>query len=360
MSMRWANSGRLPDIKRVIDRFQLYDRILQRNTALIQGYGTPCTSYRNTSINEIGVSPDPDTSIKCYCWSTPVAGGGSTYTQEMQPDRFHFLCSGTGWLEVNNSVGGYQKFGYKEHIFSTPSKLTRSTKDLVISGKRNDSYNLSGSSLSGTLDTDMITLSNFKDIDYILISDFSEDFANRLKYYYTVDNTNWVELNTISFTSSIVANKEATLSLPVGSTQIKFRILLEKRNATATSPKWNSIKFRYRHSYKLSELDDRFSDIEIPAFLASREQTSTYVEGSTEHGGWITRFPTKFKTLPNTNIENADIIKFLKGTYSDFTFQTSDVLKATYGESSQILHRSFEAVLVRDGHDFLKIAHYLL
>lgn len=359
--MKWS-APRVPDIKGVVDKFHLYDRILQRNVSLIQGFGTPCTYWRNKAISPIGVSPNPATSTKCYCWSTPVDGGGSTTGQTVQPQRDHFLCSGTGWLDVEGGGGGYQKYGYREHIFSTPSVLTANSKDVIVSGTRNSSYIVSGSSASGTLTTERITLNKFKDFNYLLVNDEFDAAANRVDYSYSLNDTTWIPLtltNTTGITKNI-GNRQATISLPVGTSYIRFRITLLKRVATAPSPKWNSLRFRYRNTLTLAEIDPRFEDIQIPAFLASREQIAQQVEGSAQNMGWITRFPLKWKTLPDTDIESSDVIRFLKGTFVGLNFEVHDLLKFTYGESTQILHRGFESVLVRDGNDVLKIAAYLL
>lgn len=354
--MRWSQP-RVPDIKGVIDRFQLYDRILQRNVALIQNFGTPCTYWRNTSITPTGGSPTNAT--KCYCWSDPTDGGGTSGNQTIQPDRFHFLCGGTGYIDVNNEGGGYQKYGYREHIISTPSTLTLSP-GVVITGNRNSCYGLSGGELNGTITTEMISFSLFKDVDYILFNDVTDPNINRVDYFYSTDGSNWTQFTTTAYTTTLLANKQATLTLPSNATQIQFRIVLRKRTADVPSPKWNSIRFRYRQLLTLAEIDPRFSTATYPAFLASREQQQMLVEGSAEHGGWVTKFPLKFWILPDATVENADIIKFLTGTYANMLFSTADVIKYTYGNSAQILHRGFKAEFIRDDHDVLKIANYLI
>jgi len=359
--MKWAGS-RVPDIKGIIDRFQLYNRILQRNQNLIWAYGTPCTYWRNKAISPIGISPNPATSTKCYCWATPVDGGGTSPSQIMQPQRDHFLCSGNGWLDVEGSGGGYQKYGYREYLFSTPSVLTASSKDVIISGTRGSSYILSGVSTSGTLTTERITLTKFRDVNYLLVNDESDPAINRIEYSYSLNDTTWIPLvltNTTGITKNI-ANRQAALTLPIGTGYIRFRITILKKTATVPSPKWNSLRFRFRNLLALNEIDPRFEDILIPAFLASREQVSQIVEGSAQNAGWVTRFPIKWKTLPDADIENSDVIRFLKGTFSGLNFEIHDLIKYTYGESTQILHRGFESMLVRDGNDVLKIATYLL
>ena len=179
--MRWAQP-RVPDIKGVFDKFQIFNRVLQRNVALLWAYGSPCISWRNSAITPTGTFPSG--ALKCYCWSTPTDGGGSSDITAAQPDRFHFLCGGTGILDVDGKGGGYQRYGYREHIFSTPSTLTRSTNDLIIGGDRKSNYFLSGVSLNGTLTTEKITFDKFKSVDYVLMNDTTNAAENRIDYLY--------------------------------------------------------------------------------------------------------------------------------------------------------------------------------
>jgi hypothetical protein len=179
-------------------------------------------------------------------------------------------------------------------------------------------------------------------------------------YLYSVDRTNWTQLTTTTYTDNLLANKESTLVLPSTTTQIQFRIILRKKALNVPSPQWNSIRFRYRQGYTLAEIDPRFSTYTYPSFLASREQSTAIIEGSTDHGGWVTKFPLKFWVLPESTVENADVIQFLAGTYQGMLFATSDVIKYTYGNDTQILHRGFKAELIRDNHDVLKIAKFLI
>ena len=125
--MRWS-SPRTPDIFNVVKKYQLYDRILQRNVALAKGYGLPASYYRSSALTPEGLIPSQNVT-RCYCWNAPIEGGSTaTPTLGQQPDRSHFLCSGLGVLNVddtgididNGTGGGYSKYGYKENIFSEP------------------------------------------------------------------------------------------------------------------------------------------------------------------------------------------------------------------------------------------------
>ena len=362
--MQWSME-RLPNVKKIVDRYHLYDRTVNRNVQKMRAAGTPCTFWRNMSITEIGTFPD--NVVKCYCWTTPVEGGGTTNLQVAQPDRKHFLCSGTGILDSNvvGTIGqvvggGYQKYGYREHLFSTPTKLTKSSNNLVISGTRGSSYTLSGNSLDETLTTERLSLINFKEVDYLLVNEQSDLTQNRIEYSYSTDDVTWHSMTESDWFLSPIANKSLALTLSTGIHYVRFKIRLRKKQASSPSPQWNSIRFRYRNHYKFNEIDPIFSDIEIPAFLAGREQQATIVEQADNGSGWVTKYPLQFWVLPDAAVHNADVIKFLKGTYKDMSFETQSVKKYTYGENMQILHRDFEAKLIRDGNDLLGITKYLI
>lgn len=351
---------KLPDVRGIIDRYHIYERILDRNYVKLAGAGTPCTFYRNQSITPIGNLPKDG--IKCYCWSTPTGDPN----QKAQPDRSHFLCMGTGYISIyqNNSefagIGGYQKYGYVEHTFSTVSGLTASSANIIIGGERNSSYSITGNSLSETLITNNLTLTRLKEVNYFLANDITDTITNnnRITYSYSLDNgTNWINLTMTDYTASKLANRIATFTLPINTEHIKFKITLQKRNTTSVSPKFNSIRFRYRNMFALKEIDPRF-DVNIPSFLAAREQQSQEI--SQGQYGWSTKYPLNFWTMPDANVENADLIKFLQGTYADYIFETSQVRKYTYGPFTQITHKGFEGGLLRDENDLLGIVHYFI
>jgi hypothetical protein len=96
----------------------------------------------------------------------------------------------------------------------------------------------------------------------------------------------------------------------------------------------------------------------MPAFLAARDQQSKEIAQG--EFGWSTRFPLKWNTLPEVNIDNEDIIKFLQGTFVGQIFVTKNLTKFTYGADLQITHRGFESTFIRDRTDLLGITYYLL
>ena len=362
--MRWS-SPRTPDIFNVVKKYQLYDRILQRNVALAKGYGLPCSYWRASDLTPEGTIPKTD-KTRCYCYTSPIEGGTSTTQSPLgqQGQRDHFLCSGTSILDVKDTNGislggGYQRYGYREHIYSTPSKLTFDTSNLIISGTRGSNYTLSGASLNGTLTTERILLTNLLDVNYFLVNDEVDSNVNRIDYYYSTDDITWIQITMSAYTNLKLAKRQGALTLPEGTEYVRFRITLRKRSAASPSPKWNFIKFRYRNMKTLREIDPSFA-IDIPAFLIIRDQQTAVIEGSTQGGGWVTKYPLKFKTLPDATIENSDVLTFLQGTFQDYIFQVQNVIKNSYGPYSQILHRDFQAEYIRDDNDIMKIAHLLL
>jgi hypothetical protein len=339
---------KLPDVKGVMDRYGILNRMINRNRVKMAGAGSPCTYWRNSAISKTGLTPEGLT--KCYCWATPTGSGDS---QQSAPDRRHFLCMGTGYLE------GYQKYGYKETVLSTPSAFTKSSQNLVISGERGSAYSLTGTSLSETLTSGVITLTRFKEVDHFLANDATDADQNRVEYEYSLDGTNWTAITMVAYTGeSRLANKQSSgFTLPTSTGSIQFRIRLKKRFASSPSPKWNSIRFRYRNQLTLREIDHRFA-IDIPSFLAAREQQKKSIEQG-EHG-WTTKFPVEWWTLPEADIQNADILMFLIGGMEGYRFETKNMREVMYGSTLQILHKSFESAFLRDNKDLLGIVHYFI
>jgi len=338
------HGDRLPAIKSVMDRYRILNRMVDRNRSKMWAAGSPCTYWRNVSIDKMGALVTNQT--KCYCWATP-AGADS---QQSQPDRKHFLCMGTGFLS------GYQKYGYNEITFSTLSTLSKSSANLVITGDRGSSYILSGTTLAETLTTDKVILTNFKDVTFFLANDYIDSDQSKIEYEYTTDDSTWHIITMSNYTSPL-ANKQGALTLPADSAFVRFRIRLRKRLATVPSPKWNSIRFRFRKHVMLKELDPRF-DISMPSFLAAREQQTRTIEQS--EYGWTTKFPVEWWILPDANVLNTDIITFLQGTYQGQMFQVKNLREYSYGANLQILHKGFESALIRDKDELLGIVHYLM
>lgn len=337
--MRWSNPVRV-DIRGVIDRHQLYYRQININRAKMRGAGTPATYYRNTAITFYGTPPKD--AIKCYCW-----GEG---TDKEQPNRSHPLCMGTGYLS------GYQKYGYEELVISTPSNVTKST-NVVISDKNKFIISGSVTSIQETITTEVFQLSNFYGVDRLLVADAIEPDQNRVDYYYSVDGSPWVQLTFETYSSTRLGNKQATnFSLYANPKTIQFRIILRKRVASAQSPRFNSLRFRYRNQLSLLEIDS-IHKIEIPAFLTSREQGPIVVEQG--EFGWKTTQPFQWWVLPEAHIENGDIITFLKGEFKDQKYEVQELTPYTHGPEMIVTHRQFKANFVRDNKDIVPAIEFL-
>jgi hypothetical protein len=317
------------------------------------GAGSPCTYWKNESIDFYGKFNTDLT--QCYCWDKDDSSDNPTTASKAQPDKDHFLCMGTGML------GGYQKYGYEEIVFSTPSTFTTSNAALTVgtdSTGEPDRFILSGSLTNGTLDTENYTLENFKGVDHFIIKDRTTLGTNRIKYHYSTDDgSNWTELTMTEYTDNDLGTEQASgFTLPEGATQVKFRVEMERRYTSSPSPLFNSLRFRYRNQIKLADMDTRFSSVAIPAFLASREQT--VMEVTQGEQGWKTVRPTRWWVLPEAGIKNNDIIMFLEGEFQNQKYEIQNLVEHTHGPSLQVIHRSFESAFLRDKYDIIRIIDF--
>lgn len=340
--MKWS-TPRLPDVRRVSDKFQVYNTIINRNRAIITGSGSPTTFWRNQSITPVGTI---NTSLtRCYCYDA----------QANTADKKHFLCAGTGFLEA------YQKYGYTEVIVATPTVGVTKTANIIVSGTRGSAFTLSGTSLSETITSPRYTLTNFKAVDYFFANENVDLVNNRIEYSYTTDETTWIPLvlTVYSNYSTIpIANKTATFTLPEGTTHIRFRAVLKRKTSASPAPAFNCIRFRYRNQYNLGDIDDRFSYINMPAFLASKEQVTQQVEQG--EFGFTTSYPLRFWVLPDALIWEGDVLQFLVGTLAGYKFECKSLIPYLYGPQQQLSHRGFESAFIRDKNDLLGITQYLI
>ena len=350
--MKWSVPFRV-DPRSVIDKYHLYDRTLNRNRAKMRAAGSPCTLFRNSAITLYGTAPEGLT--KCYCWSK--SGDDELATEvNSQPKKDHFLCMGTGYLQ------GYTKYGYKSIVISTPSNLTFASSNIIIGQDSNgepDRIIISGSTLIDSVETENFTLTNFQEVDLFLAKDSTDGDSNKVTYYYSIDDGgSWIEIIMINYEDNALGNKQASeFSLPLGTIQIKFKIELEKRLPGNSSPKFNSIRFRYKHQVNLYNMDPKF-DIQMPAFLAAREQVSLeVVQGEY---GWKTTRPMRWWVLPEAHVKDGDIIMFLQGEFQDQKYEVQKLTQHTHGPSLQVLHRDFESAFLRDNRDIIRIVDLLI
>lgn len=350
--MKWSVPFRV-DPRSVIDKYHLYDRTLNRNRAKMRGAGSPCTLYRNSAITLYGTAPEGLT--KCYCWSK--SGDDDTATEiQSQPKRDHFLCMGTGYLD------GYTKYGYSSIVVSTPSNLTFSSSTILVSRDSSgepDRIIISGSSQLESVETENYTLTNFQEIDLFLAKDSTDGDTNKITYYYSIDDGGvWTEITMVAYEENALGNKQSSeFSLPVGTTQIKFKIELERRYTTSPSPRFNSIRFRYRDHITMYNMDPTFN-IQIPAFLAAREQV--LLEVTQGEYGWKTTRPMRWWVLPEAHIKEGDVIMFLQGEFQDQKYEVQKLTEHTHGPSLQVLHRDFESAFLRDNRDIIRILDLLI
>jgi hypothetical protein len=344
--MKWSQV-RIPDVKRIVDRYNIINRTLDNDNAILAGFGTPTTAWINTAITKEGtLTPNIK---KCYCWNT----------QSGSPDRTHFLCAGTGSIGVgDNGEGAYQKYGYTDIIFTTVNTCTLSSSNIIKTGSMGGNYTLSGNAVSGTITTPRYTLDNLQDVSYFLIND-KVDTTNSIEYYYSTDDVNYIRIYFIDNPNKAteIFSKLGGITLPSGTEYIRFQIILKRNAGSTSSPTFNAIKFRYRKMPIYGVIDTRFSDVAIPAFLSSREAVQNAIEAN--EFGWVTRYPIRWRVGPESDVRNNDVIMFLKGEFINFRFEIKDLVIHAYGDSLQVLHKNFESRYIRDNKDLLGVINYL-
>jgi len=332
--MKWTSIART-DVRSIIDKYQLYDRQVEINRIKMRGAGAPCTCYYNSALTFYGTAPLELT--RCYCWDE----------QSASPRRDHFLCMGTGYLS------GYQKYGYNETVISTPSIANDGItidNNIVI---QNERFILSGSTTSGNIVTSKIPLTYFKGVDRFIVMDAIDPVDNRVEYFYTVDDEEWSQISMSPYSETRLGNKEGSLNsfnIDENSEFIRFKITLRKRYAHSMTPRFNSIRFRFRNNINISNVDPRFS-INKPAFLACREQTG--IEVVQGEYGWKTVLPLKWWVLPGVTLRNGDIIEFLQGSFASRKYEVQKLYPHVHGPSLKILHQEFETTLIRDNKDII-------
>ena len=337
--MRWTSQYR-HDPRAVIDKYNIYYQTIARLKVKMSVGGSPCTYWKNSSIDEFGVYNTQAT--KCYCYSH----------NSSQPDPRHALCMGTGVLS------GYQKYGYHEEVYASPSYGgSLITASGVTISEKNDSLVMSGNDMNVEVFTVALPLTRYKQIDRILVSDKCDTEQNQIEYYYSLDNTTWIKMTFEVYAIETLANK---ISIPIttstGLTNIYFKLKFRKRYANSTSPIFYSMRFRYRNMYNLKDIAPRYPVIE-PAFLADREQQKIIVEGGDK--GWETKYPLIWWVLPEVNVSNSDIIQFHNGLYTGRKFIITWLERRFQGPEMIHTSTSFEAQLIRDQNELLGILAYL-
>jgi hypothetical protein len=211
--------------------------------------------------------------------------------------------------------------------------------------------------LTGTITTAQIPITRNRGFDRIIIADQTDLDQNRILYYYSFDGTTYSALTTSAYTATKLGNKQATLTIPTAATYIIFRIVLQKRTLTSTSPQFNSLRFRYRTQYTLYELDPYFTAITIPAFLIVREQQT--IEITQGANGWETNRPLRWWTGPEAHVVNGDVMEFLQGSLNETHYQIQKAVPHYHGPDGRLLHTDFESSFIRDDKDIIQVLSLL-
>lgn len=352
--MRWTSSQR-HNLRSVEDKFNLYNQVIEKNHLKMRGTGTPCTYYKNTSMDDLGNFNNVPT--KCFCFAPQISGGAA------QPNPRHALCQGTGVLS------GYQKYGYKEFVYGTPSidshELIKTDGIGYFSENGlNKAFQLSATATTGDLTTAAIPLLRYSGVDRFLVDDKFDVINNKVEYYYSLNADavlptvpTWTPITMTPYTFNNMATFQGSgIVIPPSATHVWFKARLRKKVVASQSPTFGNFRFRFKTMPNLVALDPRFK-INMPAFLASREQETSFIEqGKT---GWETRFPLRWWTLPEVNINNHDVVEFQKGIYAHKKFLVDNIVRNTHGPELQLTNTSFETVIIRDSTDLMGVLYYL-
>lgn len=338
--MRWTNTYR-HDPRRIIDNKNIYFQTIERLKVKMLAGGTPCTYWKNTSLDMFGIFNTSAT--RCFCYQK-----GSS-----QPDPRHALCMGTGVLS------GYQKYGFYEEVYASPSIGSTIIKNPQAQVSSTDySVSIAGNVLEVELLTQPVELTGEKVFDHVLISDICDNTNNTVEYYYSFDNATWTKMTLAVYNVSPLANKTAkAFNIPNTATKIWFKIKLRKRILAASSPSFNWMRFRYRKMRTLRSIAPRYT-IDEPAFLSCREQQKIIVEGGEQ--GWETKYPVIWWALPEVDISSNDVIEFYNGKYKGRKFYIHWFEPRFVGPEMMQTSTSFETKLIRDDNDLSGILSYLI
>lgn len=337
--MRWPNTYR-HDPRRIIDGKNVYFQTIAKLKVKMSAGGTPCTYWKNTSLDEFGVF---NTSTpKCWCYSDSSS----------QPNPRHPLCMGTGVLS------GYQKYGYHEEVYAAPSLDFNLIKNSQIQISSSDySMSIASNATDVELLSKPLPLKGVKAFDRFLIKDQCDPTNNNIEYYYSFDNLTWTKMAIAVYSVPDIANKSAVpFLIPTTAENIYFKIKFRKRVVAASSPILQYFKFRYRTMRTLISIAPRYA-INEPAFLAAREQQKVIVEGGDQ--GWETKYPITWWVLPEVDITSNDVIQFYCGRYKDRKFYVNWFQPRLVGPEMMQTSTTFETKFIRDNKDLMGIISYL-
>lgn len=343
--MRYINHHQF-DPRYIIDTHRTFEQAVGRHRTLLSSLGVPITVFHRNSekvldVNGFFVEPQ-----SCYC---TIGHDG----KRKDPDPNHILCYGTGTLP------GYERFGHSTNVLTLNNQnitMNNVSKTLDVS-KQQAYFSISGTSLQGEIIVDNFPITSYFETTYFKILEQTNPEENRVEYYYSIDlGINWIE---IPVNREVLNSPVVDISVfpqdPVEN--IQFRVLLRKRFASSSPPKFTYFKYQYRNQYNLNELDDRFREIDIPATLSSHRILPMVLK-QRESGLTVENDPVWW-SLPDSKVKNGDVILFLMGHHKGRMFVTSNTETRTYGKYGLPLSIQFNTKLIRDESDALGLSYYL-
>lgn len=337
------------DPRYLIDTHRTFAQALNRHRIILTSLGTPITVFHKETDRTINISGNYIQPQKCYCTYDPN-------NRIRNPDPNHIVCYGTGVLP------GYERYGHTTYVITTTTEnliLNNVNKEINIVNKFNG-FTLNSNYLTGEIITPNFPLNNYKETVFFRLYEVVNPQENRIEYYFSTDNgTTWTQ---IPVDRTVLNNPIVDLSVFPSSptnviSNIMFRIVLRKRTINSPTPIFNYIKYRARTQFNLSEIDDRFREIDIPATLISHRLPPMILKQM--ESGLMVSMESTWWTLPESKIKNGDIILFLLGHMRGKLFVVHDAETRIYGKYGLPLSISFKVKLIRDETDALGIKHYL-
>jgi hypothetical protein len=216
-----------------------------------------------------------------------------------------------------------------------------------------------GTTTSGTIITPDYPLTNFQEITSWVFKELVDRENNRNEYEYSTDaGTTWVPIP-IDYTNKLnpVVNMSVFPQPGALVTQIRFRITQRKKTTAASSPQFGYIKFKYRTLPALSEIDDGYKEVGIPATLmAYQNNPFSLTQGNS--GVYVEQKPVWW-TLPESRISNGDVIMYLLGHRRGRMYLCSDVEERTYMKYASPMSISFQTKYIMDEKSDMGVVKYL-
>lgn len=342
--MKYVNGIQF-DPRSTMDVHRTFQQALNRNRVLLTSLGSPVSVFYFQGNKQITLAGDYAKPVPCYC-SLDQKGAPTN------PDPNHRACYGTGALP------GFERYGYRTIAISTttPSlSLTNVMKSIDEKG-RISKFTLTGTATTGDIITPDYPVTDFKDITSFRFTEAINLEENRNEYYFSTNAGVSYTLIPVDYTDK--TNPVADISVfPSTMASIRFKVTQKKKTATSSSPVFGYIKFRYRDQFYLSEIDNRFREINIPATLAAPSQ-NPYLLKQKEMGIVIDSEPSWW-TLPETQLNNGDVLLYLLGHNQGKMYTISNMQVNTYGKIGSALSLRFNTKLITAEAEHLGVVKYL-